>query len=401
MRPAFDQLDRRLSRSDARPVAVALSGGGDSLALLQIAAQWARSNGRRLLALTVDHGLNPDSGRWTAFAGEAAGALGAEWRRLAWTDPKPSAGLPAAARRARHALLAEAARAAGASVILTGHTTDDAAENAWMRNHGSTLGLLRAWTPSPVWPEGRGLMLLRPLLGLRRAALREYLRERGQAWIEDPANEDARHLRVQARRALAGVAIGSEPDHASPLAEDLLVDPVSGHCRAPRDTPWLAQAVACVSGLEGLPNRDAVEAARVHLAAGRRTVVGGTAMAPDGDRIILAREAGRRPPQPEALSPGRVQVWDGRFEVLAEEPGWSVGPLRASTSRLERSDAARVKTLPAGARPCAPVLFREGAASPVLASPAVRLTCLVGERLRLATGGAETEADLVSPHVAR
>lgn len=401
MRPAFGQLDRRLSRSEARPVVVALSGGGDSVALLHIAAEWAQSNGRRLLALTVDHGLHPDSGRWTAFAGEAAQTLGAEWRRLAWTDPKPSTGLPAVARRARHALLAEAARAAGASVILTGHTADDAAENTWMRSHGSTLGLLRVWTPSPVWPEGRGLMLLRPLLGLRREALRDYLRERGQSWIEDPANEDVRHLRVQARRALAGVAIGPEADRASPPAEGLLVDPLSGWCRAPLDTPWLAQAVACVSGRESLPSRNAVEAALARLAAGRRTVLGGAALTPDVGQVVLTREAGRRAPPTDPLSPSRVHVWDGRFEVVAEEPGWTIGPLQGSASRLERADAARVKALPAVTRPCAPVLFREGAASPVLASPAVRLTCLVGERLRLATGGAETEADLVSPHVAR
>ncbi|HEY0601010.1 ATP-binding protein, partial [Brevundimonas sp.] len=57
-----------------------MSGGGDSVALLRLASDWARANGRRLLALTVDHGLSPDSAAWTAFAARAARAAGADWR---------------------------------------------------------------------------------------------------------------------------------------------------------------------------------------------------------------------------------------------------------------------------------------------------------------------------------
>src|ERR1700744_3142797 len=106
----LDALDLRLERGTDRPLPLAPSGGSDSTALLVRAAGWARENGRRLLALTVDHGLNRDSVRWTAEAGDVARRLGVDWRALAWEGPKPSAGLPAAARRARHALLAEAAR---------------------------------------------------------------------------------------------------------------------------------------------------------------------------------------------------------------------------------------------------------------------------------------------------
>ena len=96
-------LDARLSPDADRPVALALSGGGDSMALLHMAADWCARRGRRLLALTVDHRLNSGSAAWTAFAGEAARAMGAEWRALTWDGPKPAAGLPAAARAARHA----------------------------------------------------------------------------------------------------------------------------------------------------------------------------------------------------------------------------------------------------------------------------------------------------------
>ncbi|HZV85188.1 MAG TPA: ATP-binding protein, partial [Brevundimonas sp.] len=77
---------------------LALSGGGDSMALLQVAASWARENGRRMLALTVDHGLTPESAVWTVFARDAARAAGADWRGLDWSGPRPASGLQAAAR---------------------------------------------------------------------------------------------------------------------------------------------------------------------------------------------------------------------------------------------------------------------------------------------------------------
>src|SRR6185437_7502352 len=115
-------LDRRLRRDLPQPLAVALSGGGDSLALLLIAARWAKAAGRELVVLTVDHGLQAKSADWTRACAATAQRLGLPFRGLVWTGEKPATGLPAAARAARHALLADAARASGARVILMGHT---------------------------------------------------------------------------------------------------------------------------------------------------------------------------------------------------------------------------------------------------------------------------------------
>ncbi|WP_292046036.1 tRNA lysidine(34) synthetase, partial [Brevundimonas sp. UBA5718] len=127
------RLDARLSRDVEQPLVLALSGGGDSIALLRLAAEWAKTRGRRLLALSVDHGLNPESGRWNAFAEQAARAVGGDWRGLRWDGDKPQTGLTAAARSARHRLIAEAARTAGARVVLFAHTADDIAEADLMR----------------------------------------------------------------------------------------------------------------------------------------------------------------------------------------------------------------------------------------------------------------------------
>ena len=205
--PAFD---RRLDPSPGRPLAVAYSGGGDSLAALVATLAWGQRHGRRVVALHVDHRLQDQSADWARLAEANARRLGAEFVRLAWTGDKPRHGLPAAARRARHALLAEAARAAGAAVVVLGHTAGDILEADLMRAEGASLGWLREWGPSPVWPEGRDLFLLRPLLSLRRAEIRRRLAPLGLSWIEDPANADPASARAQARLRLG------EADEPSP-----------------------------------------------------------------------------------------------------------------------------------------------------------------------------------------
>jgi tRNA(Ile)-lysidine synthase len=200
---AFAAMDRRLDPNASEPLAVAVSGGGDSMALMHFAAAWGARHRRSLSVLTVDHGLNPASPAWAGFVAHAAERLGFSTRVLRWGGDKPETGLPAAARAARHALLADAARKQGARVLLMGHTADDLLETHLMREEGSTVGHPDEWTPSPAWPEGRGLFLLRPLLTLRRAALRAWLGEEGERWIEDPANADTRYARGRARAYLA------------------------------------------------------------------------------------------------------------------------------------------------------------------------------------------------------
>ncbi|MET0295611.1 MAG: tRNA lysidine(34) synthetase TilS, partial [Phenylobacterium sp.] len=211
-------LDRRLLAHAAAPLAVAYSGGGDSLALLMIADAWARRKGRPLIALHVDHGLQPQSRAWAERCAAVAAGLGAGFRRLAWDGDKPLRGLPAAARGARHRLIADAAREAGARIVLFGHTADDLSETLAMQAAGSTTPLAREWAPSPVWPEGRGLFLLRPLLGAGRAEIRDWLLARRQEWIDDPANENLAYARARAR-GLGGAQ--ASPPPAIPSASGL------------------------------------------------------------------------------------------------------------------------------------------------------------------------------------
>lgn len=367
----FARLDARLSHLGPEPVALALSGGGDSMALLDLAVAWAKARRRRLLALTVDHNLNPDSAAWTRFAAEAARAAGADWRGLLWAQARGGAGLPARARAARHALLAEAARDAGARVILTGHTADDVAEGEWMRAEGATLGRLRDWSASPAWPEGRGLMLLRPVLEERRDALRDHLRARGASWLEDPANADLRFGRGRARAALDKTPPRppmerqrADPPVApglSPCGQDLAW---AGVLTLPRDLPGstLAAVLLCAGGSVTPPRGGRLAALQGRLAAGEDfiAVLCGARIEASGALVRAMREPGewrRRPVAPLDLTPGVAAVWDSRFEIVTDRPGLRVEAAAGRLAQLSDQERAALSGLPPAARAAAPVLI--------------------------------------------
>lgn len=349
------------------------------------------------------------------MAAEAARAAGAEWKALSWTGPKPAAGLPAAARSARHRLLAEAARDAGASVLLLGHTLDDQRESALMRRTDTPgLGQLREWSPSPVWPEGRGVFLLRPLLNARRADLRALLRQLGAEWIEDPANDDPRYARARARQALGAPSVGS-PARGGAAALSSTVEPGRGigeagtegahgwlvtpdgriaASRPSLDAAFCAAALLCASGTQTPPRGDKLAQLMGRLSSGAdfTATLAGARVTASGAAAWFGREAGERARgglEPLALFPGRPLVWDGRFEIAADRPGLTVHPAAGRLSTLDLDDRRRLKTLPPQARGAVPVLIGEGAIPllprPFGEGPAIA-RCLVEARLKAALG---------------
>ncbi len=399
------RLDARVSGVD-RPITLALSGGGDSLALMHLAADWARARGQTLIALTVDHALHPDSARWTAEAGRIAQSLGLDWRSLTWTGVKPSTGLAAAARRARHALLAEATRVAGARVLLMAHTADDVAEGDLMRARGSTLGRLSEWSPSPVWPEGREVMLLRPLLATRRDILRSWLRERGIAWLDDPANADERQPRIQARRAIVRRDTLAVPTGrpAGPISRASPEEGFAGLIRLRRDCSAtdLAAAMVCAGGGETPPRGRRLTALTERLRRPGAVVatLSGARITADGAGLAIHREAGeaRRGGLARlSLNAGEPAVWDGRYEIAVDRAGLTVAPLKGLASALAAGDRALIASLPAAVRPCLPVLIGDALERPVLAWRAARVRCLVPGRYFRAVGGSTQAGDLEAP----
>lgn len=320
--------------------------------------------------------------------------MGRRFRALVWTGDKPATGLPAAARLARHRLLAEAARDAGARVILLGHTADDLSEAAAMRAAGATTPDPRPWSPSPVWPEGRGLFLLRPLLSIRRAELREWLAARGETWIEDPSNSDARYARSRARLAGPGAlpAAGVEP----PLALAGRAEERSGMISLARadfraatsgdGRRFIALAAVCAGGRDRLPASARVARAAEALRGPEPSIasLAGARIEADPTTIQVFREPGEaaRGGLAALRPPG---VWDGRFAIAG---GHEVRRLAGLTRRLSPADLETVRAFPPAARGALPVHV-----APDGEVTLAKADSLVGQRLRAAAGLVQREPD--------
>jgi tRNA(Ile)-lysidine synthase len=399
----------RLNAPDRAPVAVALSGGGDSLALLHLAKAWADRAGRPLVALTVDHGLQAAGAAWSRFAAERAGRLGVAHRTLAWTGEKPRTGLPAAARAARHALLADAARALGARVILMGHTADDLAEAEAMRQAGATAPSPRAWSPSPAWPEGRGVFILRPLLGARRFELRGLLRAYDESWIEDPANDDPRFSRTLARRHLAADTGPLPPfeEQARPCPGlDQVRQGEGGELTVPRAAlptsgdagRLLGAMVLSAAGTTRPPSTASLDRLLARSAPFAASLAGARIDAGPA-QVMVCREAGERARGGMAgyELPVGESVFDGRFAITAEATGWRVAPLAGLARRLPEAQQRRLRALPPAVRPTLPaaILHTGEVTCPALEGEApVRAFPLAGTRLFAALGAIPDEASI-------
>jgi tRNA(Ile)-lysidine synthase len=198
-------MDDAERRGAPWPGAVAVSGGGDSLALMLLLAQWAKAQRKPPpIVLTVDHGLREGAAKDARMVVSRAKAADLKAHVLRWTGAKPESDIEAAARDARYSLMgAWCARQRIAGLYLA-HTLEDQAETFLLRlARGSGIDGLSAMTLVAPLPSAvcDGVAVVRPLLGFRRAALREYLTARDQKWIEDPMNSDPRFARVRVRDA--------------------------------------------------------------------------------------------------------------------------------------------------------------------------------------------------------
>ena len=194
----FDaELARLLDGAGAERLGLAVSGGGDSVALMRLAPAGAR-------VATVDHRLRPESAEEAGQVARWCAALGLPHETLVWTHEGVTGNLPAEARRTRYRLLADWAGRLGLTHVLIGHTEDDIAETFLMRlTRESGLDGLAAMRPA--WRQA-GVTFLRPLLTIGRSELRAYLTGIGQGWIEDPTNDDDTYDRARIRKALSQLA---------------------------------------------------------------------------------------------------------------------------------------------------------------------------------------------------
>jgi len=390
--PDFAALMAPLAPFEASPhLAVAVSGGSDSMALTLLAQDWARARGGRITALTVDHGLRAEAAAEAVQVAAWCAARGIDHVILTRTGPAPTSSIQAFARAARYGLLEAWCRAHFVLHLLLGHQREDQAETVMMRQaRGSGVDGL-AGMASVV--ERGAVRLLRPLLGVSRAQLRAFLTARGQGWIEDPSNRNPAFTRVRTRDDLGGAPPGStmahlaataarlgrdraarEADDARRLARFVALDPAgfatidaAGFAQAKADgadalgTKALGAILATIGGSEYPPRSEPLERLYRQLAAGlpRDLTLGGCRILRLRGRIYVCRElAAVEAPRP--LAPGQETRWDGRFQVAlgpAAPAGLALGALGGDAcvvAREQRKTAAL--RLPAAVRATLPAL---------------------------------------------
>ena len=362
-------------------LALGVSGGGDSMAMLTLAHNWTRRWGVALHVVTVDHGLRPEAAGEADLVRATCAELGHPHTVLQWRwDGRGN--LMDAARRGRLAVIGD--WIGPGQPLLQAHTRDDVAETFLMRlARGSGVDGLAAMAPvrDVARPDGTRFTVVRPCLGMGRDELHHYLRTLRGTWVEDPSNEDDSFERARIRKLLA--TLGAAGLDARTLAatagrmaragEALRLraaeawdlcgqqDRVSGALTLDRDRfagldretqmRLLAGALQFISCAEYRPRAAALEALLDRLLAGGAGTLLGCEARCEPARITVFRElAAMAGPAPAAQTP----VWDGRWRITPPDGhrGLDVRALgaggwrQASSARESGPPHAIARTLP-------------------------------------------------------
>ena len=399
LRPSeFDRLMAAVGPFESRPcLAVAVSGGSDSMALTLLAAAWARRRGGAITAITIDHGLRPAAAAEARQVGRWLRARGIPHRILRWRPPAGAlaGGLQAAARAARYGLLADWCRRQGVLHLALAHQQEDQAETLLLRlARGSGLDGLAAMAPIA---ERAGVRLIRPLLPIARARLRGTLVHAQQPWIDDPSNDDPAHARIRMRRLLPALAaegldlarLVATAAHlrrartaiddavSALLAEAAAVFP-AGYIRldaaalraasAEVSLRALARCLVTVGGGEYAPRLERLERLHGRLRSGGLgggVTLGGCLVVPRRDGVLVCREP-EMAAEETAIDPGATVLWDGRFRIARSRTQSTGHATRLVVRRLGTDGWAawvarwpdlRGHPIPPAARPSLPSLW--------------------------------------------
>ena len=337
-------------------IGVAVSGGGDSIAALHLMARSAAHFGWTVEAVTVDHGLRPESAAEAEFVAQACARLDLRHDVLHWTHEAIAGNLQDQARRARYALMVAWARGRGIADIMLGHTADDQAETFLMglaREAGldGLTGMRRRW-------QEAGVEFHRPFLQTTRADLRAYLLRNELGWKEDPSNENDKFTRVKARKvmkALQPMGITVEKLSGTILnlvtARQALIETVAETAgristeragvvifdravlrRAPQEVirRLLIAALRWVSGAQYAPRAAAVVRLEIAVYRKRDATLWGCRMRVSDTDVRIVREPRA---VASAISPPN-QLWDNRWRLDGpSDPGLEVRALSAEGLR--------------------------------------------------------------------
>lgn len=359
------------------------------MALCLLLARWCNVHGHRLVAVTVDHGLRPDSAAEAERVSAWLAVRGIEHEILKWRGAKPTTGLQAAARSARFTLLTDHALSLGAQALFLAHHVQDQAETMAMRlARGSGPDGLAGIRPRQI--RG-GIPVLRPLLSLSPVRLRTHCLAEALAWVEDPSNQDRRFERVRVRQQAQGMAdVGLDSRRLNRLARvfgrlrdwsearlaDFLTEfgnldpcgfavldlPAVLNLPLPLRAKLLSGLLQSIGGLDYPPRANQMSRFLNWLpdGPGQRTTLGGCLVwRGRGDMLWIARETPLET-GPKMLRSQGMSRWDGRFDITwsSAQPAWIHMLTRRGERRLRLAGAAvKASTaLPAGIRASLPAV---------------------------------------------
>ncbi len=331
-------------------IAVGISGGADSVALLLLADVWARGQGGRVVGLTVDHGLRADSVAEAQWVADTVRSRGIEHHVLSWQGQKPVSGIQEEARNARRKLMLDWCRDHGVLHLCLAHHANDQVETHLMRmaRGGGPVGLAGM---SQV-REYAHTRIVRPLLSIEKDRLEATLQVLGQGWLNDPSNDKDQFERVRVRRAVSELAVMGggvsalaesiveqgnlrrdlEELGARTLASCAALYP-AGYARLNLRTLDINGGVAAkyafsrlvmaIGGRRYPIAQEKLERARQslsqHGAQGRLTV-GGCLFSRGDDGVLITREERNLPPR-QPVPVGQPLHWDNRFVLSLGRDG--------------------------------------------------------------------------------
>lgn len=379
-----------------RRVILAVSGGSDSLALMFLVKEYLEtlSMPPEIIAVTVDHQLRKESACEAETVAEICRAHHTKHITVRWEGTKPKTHIASSARIARYNLLFQEAQRQGASLIMTGHTLNDQVETYQMRSQrlqksrgalcgeagamhdgvsaGSFAGALcgeagamrdedhAGKTRKNIAEKNDGVLyerglscipreallqrkvrLIRPLLGVRRQTLRNYLRSQGKMWIDDPTNEDRNFERVRVRQSLssqkltdiaqkinqAALQRRQQAQNIADLIVALNITVQHGCCFIKKPAPFLQKhacfpfvvglfAVLMGGGFYLLPPKKLstlVQKLCLHSPEKQRFTYAGCVIEYNRDGIALWREG--RNMKETLVGTEETRIWDGRYQI--------------------------------------------------------------------------------------
>ena len=371
-------------------IAVACSGGADSMTLALLTKAWVDTRGGRVTALIIDHGIRANSKAEAKSVATELASHGVACEIILNNVPIRSVDVQATARKIRYELLYNWCVANGYLHLAVAHHQEDQAETVLLRlARGSGSHGLAAMAPVV---ETQNIRILRPMLSVPQTRLQSTLSHLKVKHVHDPSNDDPRFARVRIRElSLALAAEGMtarrlsetasrmartrealEQNVAEALARMAVVHP-SGYCcvslkplcAIPEEVALrgLARLLMCIGGNSYTPRLARLE--RLHSwiqdgAAGRGRTLAGCRVLRRCDGLLICREASAA----NSVLPARGELlWDGRFKLRLGNR--NIGEVRRLGSNgwqqaIETVPRLRQSSIPAVARAALPSIWKRG-----------------------------------------